>query len=244
MGQLYHELLFQPLFNLLVGLYDLIPGKDIGLAIITLTLIIRFILAPLTLKALRSQKELQALQPKIAELQQKFKNNREELARRTLVLYREHKVNPFASIGPILVQLVVLIALYQAFLAGFDEKSLGLLYPFVPNPGSVSHLMFGAFDMAKPSAILAVIAGVAQYIYGKFMFQTRLKPAPAAAADPTRPDMQRLMQTQMTYFLPVLTVVIGLTLPAALTLYWFTTTVFSIGQELWLFRGQKKAQTN
>lgn len=240
MGQLYHELLFRPLYNLLVGLYDLIPGQDIGLAIIILTLIIRFILWPLTLKALRSQKEIQQLQPKITELQQKLKDKREELARQTLALYREHKVNPFASIVPTIIQLVVLIALYQAFNAGFDEKSLSLLYSFVPNPGPVSHFMFGVFDLTKPSPALAVVAGAAQFIFSKLMFQMRLKPQPAQAPpDPTKPDMQRLMQTQMTYFLPVFTVVIGLSLPAALALYWIVTTVFSIGQEIYLFRGNK-----
>ncbi len=233
LGTLYHDLLFQPIFNLLVLFYTAIPGHDIGVAIILLTLLIRFILAPLSLKGLKSQKELQQLQPKLQEAQQKYKGQKEQLARATMALYKEHKISPFSSILPLIIQLPVLIALYQSFQAGFDTKALGpLLYSFTANPGAISHLMFGIFDLSKPSLELAVAAGAATFIQSKLMMKFR--PMPATVAKPGEPNMQKMMQTQMTYVMPFFTVFISMSLPAALALYWLVTTLFTIGQEFWL----------
>lgn len=235
LGTLYHNLLFQPIFNLLVLFYNVIPGRDIGLAIILLTLLIRFILAPLSLKGLKSQKELQQLQPKLKALQDQYKDKsqREQLARATMALYKEHKISPFSSMLPLIIQLPVLIALYQSFQAGFDTKALGpLLYSFIGNPGAISHLMFGVFDLSKPSIELAVAAGAATFIQGKLMMQFR--PMAVTVTKPGEPNMQKMMQTQMIYFLPFFTVFISMSLPAALALYWLITTLFTVGQEFWL----------
>lgn len=242
MAYLYNVILFQPLLNALVGLYDIIPGHDIGLAIIFLTLLIRLALFPLSQRGLRSQRAMQKLQPKLKELQKKYKKNREVLARQTMRLYKEHNIHPFSALLPALIQLPVLIALYQVFWAGFDEQHIGsllssTLYPFVGNPGTLNPIMFGGFNLAKASIALAIAAGIAQFAQGKLMFYFRGVPqANNNNNKGNSPDMGRVMQTQMTYILPFFTVFIALRFPAALALYWLTTTLFTVGQEIYLAR--------
>ncbi len=243
MGQLFHDYLFAPLFNLLIWLYDVIPGHDIGLAIIALTLVIRLILFPLSRKAIRSQKELQALQPKLKELQERFKDKRDELARATMALYKEHKINPLAWLAPALVQIPIILALYQTFQAGLSDQSLNFLYPFVANPGQISHLMFGIFDLSKPSVYLAVAAGLAQFLHLRLTHLYRNVPAtkPSANQDAMQQGLQS-MQKNMTFMFPVLTLVAALNFPAALALYWLATTIFTIAQEVYVHHSALQKQ--
>src|SRR3989344_4198941 len=113
MSNLFQEILYRPIFNLLAFLYDIIPGNDLGVAIIILTLFIKFVFLPLSLKVVRSQKEMQVIQPKIKEIQEKFKNNKQAQAQATMELYKEHNVNPLSGCFPLLVQLPILIAVYR-----------------------------------------------------------------------------------------------------------------------------------
>src|SRR5688572_820076 len=111
----FNTVLYYPLFNLLVLIYNYLPGHDFGIAIIVLTIIIRFILYPVSVKALNSQKALQKLQPQIQELQKKYKDDKEKQAKETLELYRREKINPFSGLLLALIQLPILIALYNVF---------------------------------------------------------------------------------------------------------------------------------
>lgn len=236
MGEIYHELFFRPLYNLLVWLYATLPIQDIGLSIILTTLIIRFILYPLSQKGLKSQKAIQTLQPQIAELQKKYKGNREELARQTMALYKENKINPFASIGPMLIQLPVLIALYQVFRSGFGPEAMHNLYSFIQVPETINNLMFGLFDLTQPSLALGIIAGLAQFYQMKLMFALRGMNKAKTVAKKGEPDFQSILQKQMLYISPIMIVVVSMTFSSALPLYWLVTTLFSIGQEFILKR--------
>src|SRR3989338_2273117 len=128
---IFTEFLYRPLFNLLVFLYNTVSFSDVGLAIIILTVIIRLILWPLSQKAIRSQKSLQDLQPRIKEIQAKHKDNKALQSQELMALYKENKVNPLSGCLPIIVQFPILIALYRVFLKGFDTATLALLYPFI-----------------------------------------------------------------------------------------------------------------
>lgn len=114
----FNTILYQPLFNALIFLYQFLPGKDFGIAIIALTIIIRFLFYPLMAKSLKSQKIISDLQPKIQEIQQKYKNDREKQGKEMIKLYQKEKVNPFGGCLPLLVQLPILIALYRVFIGG------------------------------------------------------------------------------------------------------------------------------
>ena len=148
MKELYTLILYQPIYNALVFIYNIVPGHDIGIAIILLTIIIKFLLNPLTAKSLRSQRDLQRIQPKIQELQQKFKNQKDVLSQELMKLYKSEKVNPFSSCLPLLIQLPFFIAVFSVFRNGLtDPKSLDMLYPFITNPGEINHISFGMFDL-------------------------------------------------------------------------------------------------
>lgn len=232
-SSLFHELLYRPLFNALVFLYQTVSFYDLGIAIIILTVLIRLLLHPLSQKALVSQKEMMAIQPEIKKLQEKYKDNREEQMKRMMELYKEKKVNPFAGCLPLLIQLPIIIALYWVFLAGFTEESLKELYAFVANPGSIHHIFLGFVDLAKQNAFLALIAGVLQFWQSKMILDEQKK-------HNTPEDFQKnpslAMSRQMTYIMPVLTVFIAYSLNAGIALYWATTNAVSIIQQRMAFK--------
>lgn len=236
MVQLFNTILYQPLLNALIFLYDFIPGTDIGLAIIALTIVIKLILFPLNWKALKSQKALQDIQPQLSEIQKKYKEDKESLARETMKLYKEQKVNPLSSCLPLLIQFPFLIAVYQAFRTGLASNNFELLYPFVQNPGHVETVSMGLIDMAIPNFLLALLAGVAQFIQTKMLSTKQPKKETSASKDEA---LLANMNKSMLYFMPIMTVIIGMSLPAGLTLYWLVTTVLTSLQQLLIFR--KKA---
>lgn len=233
MIQLFNTILYEPIFNLLVFLYNIVPAHDIGLAIIILTVIIKLVLFPFSLQSIKSQKALQEIQPQMEELKKKYKDQKEKLAQEMMKLYKENKVNPLSSCLPLLIQFPFLIAVFQVFRTGLNSESLNLLYPFVENPGHLDAVSFGFLNLAEPSVILAFLAGGAQF------WQTRMlssKKAPKKVKGGKDENMMAAMNKNMLYFMPVLTVIIGISLPGGLTLYWFVTTLLTILQQFYLFR--------
>lgn len=231
----FYIILYQPMFNGLVLLYNYIPGHDFGIAIIFLTLIIRFALYPTSVKAVNSQRALQKLQPQMQELQKKYKDDKEKQARETLALYKKEKINPFSGLLLALIQVPILIALYQVFWNGLKAEELkNVLYNFVINPIQINPLFIHVIDLSKPNLIFAVLAGITQY------FQTKmLLPAsnPSVGSGQVKEvDFAQTMQKQMVYFFPVFTVIILISLPSALGLYWTVSGLFSIIQQYLIIR--------
>jgi len=229
-------LLYHPLFNSLVFLYNYSPGHDFGIAIILLTIIIRIILYPVSVKTLNSQKTLQALQPKIQEIQNKYKNNKEQLAKETLELYRQEKINPFSGLFLAIIQLPILIALYTVFRKGLNPSELINLYSFVLNPGKINAIFLGIVDLSKANFVLAVLAGILQF------FQTKMLMPKSDPKQGKSSDMSQIMQKQMAYFFPFLTVFILMSLPSAIGLYWIVSGIFSIIQQYFILK--KSSQLN
>ncbi|PIS04841.1 MAG: hypothetical protein COT81_04255 [Candidatus Buchananbacteria bacterium CG10_big_fil_rev_8_21_14_0_10_42_9] len=232
MFQIYQTFFYQPIFNLLVWLVNVIPGNDIGIAIILLTIIIKGVLFPFSLKSIRSQRTLQQLQPKVEALRKKYGNKKEEMAQELMKLYRTEKVNPLSSCLPLLIQLPFFIAVYRVFISGLTNGSFDLLYPFIENPGTISPVTLGFFDLSKPNIILALITGAAQFFQTKMMVGKRQPNIPGAGDERTMAAMNK----QMTYMMPAITVIIGISLPAGLILYWFVTTLLMIAQQHYTFK--------
>lgn len=224
----FNIILYKPLFNLLVFLYNTIPGHDFGIAIIVLTIIIKVILYPLSVKAVRSQAVLQALQPKIKEIQVKYKDDKERQAREMLAIYKQEKINPFSGLLITFIQLPILIALYQVFWNGLKSSSSFSLYKFVANPISINFIFLHIIDLSKPNFYFAILAGVVQYFQAKMMIPKSEKNNEKKTKESEFTDM---MQKQMTYFLPFFTVIILLGLPSALGLYWIIGGILSIIQQ-------------
>ncbi len=230
MTNLFNEILYRPLFNLLVGIYNIVPGNDLGVAIIILTVLIRVIFVPLSIRSLISQRAIAQVQPKLQELQTKHKGDKQALAQATMALYKEHKVNPLSGCLPIIIQLPIIWALYRVFINGVKNDALVDLYSFVHNPGVLGNIGLGFLDMAQKNPVMAIIAGLLQGIQSWLMMKLQ-KPTAGAANNPALK-----MTQQMMYFFPIMIVVISWSLPAGLVLYWITTTAFSIFEQLYIRR--------
>lgn len=231
MKEFFTTIFYQPLWNALVWLYDVIPGSDIGLAIIGLTIVIKLVLLPFSIQATRSQRVMQTLQPKLDELKAQYKDEKEKLAKAMMELYSKEKVSPLSSCLPLLIQLPILIALYRVLIAGLGEPQPELLYPFVENPGKLDPMFFGFVDLGKRNFMLAILAGIVQFWQTKMI---QVKPPPSAVAKaPGAKDesMMAMMNKQMLYVMPAMTVVIGAGLPGGLALYWLVTNLLTVAQQ-------------
>lgn len=233
MSYLFHVIFYQPILNLVVFLYNTIPGSDLGIAVIALTVIIKLALYPLTKKSLQGQKALQDLQPKIDELKKKYADKKDEMGRAMLELYKENKVNPFSSCLPLLIQLPFLWAVFKVLRSSLDAGALNALYPFVHRPEIINTTLLGLTDLSKPNIVLAVLAGLSQFWQAKSMMTKKPAVKGEGSADE---NMAAIMNKQMLYMMPILTIIIGIKLPGGLTLYWFVMTLVQVLQQYWMFR--------
>jgi YidC/Oxa1 family membrane protein insertase len=227
MISLFNELLLRPLFNLTVFLYDVLPGSDFGLAIIFLTIMIKIIFLPLTIKTLRSQKAINQINPEVKKIKDKFKNDKAAQSAAILQLYKDNNINPVAGCLPLLIQIPILIGLYRAFIAGFEPESLNLLYSFINNPGQIEKISFGIVDVSSSSPILAVVAATTQF------FQMKHSIGSMTESSGQTKEMQ-VMSRQMLYFFPIIIIIIGWSLPAGLMFYWITTTLVSVIEQTYI----------
>lgn len=233
MTNLFDTILYAPFFNFLVFLYNTAAFNDFGVAIILLTLIIRLILSPLSIKALGSQKALTRLQPQIKEIQAKFKDDREKQTREIMEIYRQNKVNPFSGCLPLLVQLPILIALYRVSIAGFESNSFSVLYDFVRRPEFLNPTSLGFIDLTQKSLLLSLIAGTTQFLQTKLgSFHQKDQ----ASQKNQKGGQLEAMNRQMLYFFPIITIIISMSFPAGLPLYWIATTAFSILEQVYVNR--------
>lgn len=231
MSQIFHEILFRPLFNSLIFLYNTVAFGDLGVAIIVLTIIIRLILYPLFWKSYKNQELMRRIQPAIKKIQHDHKGNRERQAQALLELYKQHKVNPFSGFFLILIQLPVLIALYRVFLSDFSQALTANLYGFIPPPAALSNVFLGLINLAEPNIIIVGLAAAAQYFQGKLTLPKTPSQGDVSPAEK--------ISKQMVFIGPLLTLIFLYTLPAAIGLYWLTTAIFSVIQQLLIIRSLK-----
>ncbi len=219
---IFTTLITQPIFNALILLYDVVG--DIGVSIIIITILIKLLLLPLANKALRSQRRLQALQPELTKLQEKHKDDRETLSREIMAFYKKEGVSPASSCLPTLLQIPILIGLYFVFRDAISGDHSNLLYSFVPNPGTVNTEFLGVINLAQRDAlVLPLITALLQFWQSRMLLPKDLS-GPAA------------MNKQLIYIFPIVTFIFAATLPAALPLYWATSTLFTIIQQYIIIR--------
>ncbi len=243
----FNDLLYYPLFNLMVFFYNIIPGHDIGIAIIMLTLLVRIVLYPVNTKAIKSQKRLQEIQPKMKEVQAKYKGNKEKQAKELMALYQKHKINPMSGCFPILIQFPILIALYWVFLNGFKDESLSIVYSFIANPGHINPISIGFVNLSETNIVLAFVAGILQYFQTKMIMGNKKEEDKEENKEEKTPeektqDFAKSMSKQMIYLMPVLTFVFAMSFPSGLALYWATTTLFAIGQQYLIIKKTKNQE--
>jgi YidC/Oxa1 family membrane protein insertase len=233
MTQLFTTIFYQPILNLLVFIYNTVPGHDLGITIIILTIVIKLILLPLSKQSIKSQKALQELQPKIDEIKKTYAKNKEEMSKAMMQLYKDSKVNPFSSCLPLIIQLPFLFAVFRVFRTGLSNGALNLVYSFINRPEMINSIAFGFLDLNKPNIFLAILAGAAQFWQTKMMMTKKPEVAIEGSKDE---NMMAIMNKQMLYFMPIMTVFIGISLPGGLSLYWFITTLLTILQQMYIFK--------
>ncbi|KPJ55539.1 hypothetical protein AMJ49_06875 [Parcubacteria bacterium DG_74_2] len=246
----FYIVLYQPLFNGLILLYQYIPGRDFGIAVIVLTILIRLVMYPLGTKGIKAQKALSELQPKMKEIQEKFKHDKEKQGRAMMELYKKEKINPLSGCLPLLIQLPIIIALYKVFLsfkeAGLGPDQLQALYSFVHFANDISTSFLGIIELTEPFWPLAILVGVLQFFQTKMLTpqQSKLKQSFKGKQQDTMAQFSNMMQKQMLYFLPVFIVLILWALPSVVALYLLVFTLFSIVQQYFtLNKKEQKTET-
>jgi len=234
MSFLYHTIFFNPLYNALIFLFSVVPLIDAGLAVVVLTIVVRLIIYPLSRKAVLTQVRMAELAPELAQIKEKFKDNAEEQARRTLALYKEKSVNPFSGILVIIIQLPIIIALYRIFLH-FPQVDSTVLYAFVHAPEYINPTFLGAIDITGKSVVLALLAAASTFIQISISTRGQSKPTGNSFGD----NLTRSMQSQMKYFFPLIVFFISYSISGVIALYWLTTNLFSAGQELYIRKNIK-----
>lgn len=234
MAQFFYIFVYQPLFNLLIFFYNTVPLLDLGVAVILLTAVIKLILHPLGIKAARSQKEMEVIQPEIKKIQEKYKEDKEGQAKKIMELYKEKKVNPFAGMLPLLIQLPILISLFQIFKRGIEAEEMKHLYQFVNPPEIINYTFLGIVDLSSPNIVLAIMAGLGQYLQMKMMMSKK--------KEGEKQDTAKVIQSQMIFFLPGFTFIILLGMPSVVGLYWVVTVIFSIFQQYIIKKEYKEKQ--
>lgn len=236
MMALLKTIFYVPLYNGLIFLIDVIPGASVGAAVIVLTVIIKLILFPLSYKASKFQYEMKAHEADINRLKERYKSDRQAQGKAILEFYKEKGINPFAGIMPLFIQIPIVIALYYVFYrGGLPSVDPSLLYSTIPVP-DVS-MQFLGLDIGQKSILLAVLVGVSQLLQGHLA----MPPAPPKSDKPSfGEDLARGMQLQMKYVLPVVMAFVSYAVSGAVALYFITSNLFTVCQELYLRRILRK----
>lgn len=250
MKQFWFTLLYQPIVNFLVLLYRVL-GNNLGLAIILLTVIVRLLVIPLMKPQLESSKKIQQLSPELEKLKKKYKDDKQKFVQAQMDLYKRAGVNPAGGCLPLIIQFLVLFALFQAFsqILKADgesaiEKLNQILYPFLQLPlSSAINLKFLWLDLSRPDifsfgslpslpGIFVLLSALFQFVSAKMMMPyAELVKEKAKETETKTDDFSSAMQMQMTYMLPLMTFLAGYSFASGLVLYWLIFSVFSVIQQ-------------
>jgi len=231
---IWHLFFFDPVYNGLIFFIDTVPNGDVGIAVVLITVTVKAILLPLSIKAAKTQKVIKEIEPKIKEIKKTITDSQEQ-ARAIMELYKTSGINPFASILLMFLQIPIIIALYLSVYSGggmaLPAVNTELLYSFIPNPETITMLFLGIIDITQKSLPLALLAGIFQFIHGYLAFPA--SPPKEKDAEPSmKDDFARSLQLQMKYVMPVIIGVFAYTLSAIIGLYFVVSSITAIIQEL------------
>jgi len=231
-SNIFHIIVYDPLYNGLIFLVDIIPSHDVGLAVIALTIAVRIVLIPLSRRASETQSAMRKIAPEVEQIKEKFKNSREEQSKAIFALYKERGVHPFAGIGLLLLQLPILISLYWVFaMGGLPEIRPELLYSFVEAPPAINMEFLGLLNMAGHSLLLGLLAAITQFAYTRLTMGAREKQKPVSSPSFSG-ELARSFDLQARYVLPATFIVLSYFVPNAAMLYLVTSNIFMLLQEL------------
>jgi YidC/Oxa1 family membrane protein insertase len=232
---MFTTLLVQPIYNFFIFILGLVPGGDIGVAIIILTLIVRGIFYPVFTSSIRTQMALQVIQPELDAIKEKYKDNTQELVRRQTELFRAHKIKLPSMFGSVILQLVIFVTLsYVFFHLGLSSIHADLLYSYVHPPELINERFLGLLDLTRiHNIVLAVLVAITQYFVMRLSLQ-RMKTDTSRMTD-AQQTAHHMQRTMMQYLFPIAMAAAAYFPAGAVGLYLLVMNVISLGQE-WLIR--------
>ncbi len=245
MHAILKAIFYAPLYNGMILFVSIIPFHNVGLVVILFTCLVKIILFPLSQKSVKTQFEMKRLEPELNEIKLKYKDDKKIQAEKTMELYKERGINPFSGVLLMLIQLPVLMALYYIFLrGGLPNIDHTTLYSFIATPAAQNvNMNFLGANVADKSIIFALLAAIAQF----FQVQITMPKFPKKkdqkdSEKPTfKDELSKSMGMQMKYVMPVIIFFIAKSFPAVVALYLITSSLFAIGQELYV---RKKSFSN
>lgn len=267
---MFETLIVQPIFNLLVFIYAILPGHNFGLALILFTVVIRMLLWPLVKKQLHQTKVMRKIQPQLKEVKKAAKGDRQKESLMTMALYKEHGVNPFSSIGVLLLQLPILIGLYSGLNKLIHDQSqiVHFAYPFLQDFSWMQHIahnikafdvnLFGIVDLSRsalgpkgvywPALIIVAGSAVIQFFQSKQLIPSdkdarKLRDILKGAGDGKQADQSEVnaaVSRTTIYFLPAMVFLFTVNIASALSLYWLVGGLVAFIQQSIILREDKE----
>lgn len=237
-SSIWHLVVYQPLYNILILLVGVLPGHSVGGAIILLTFLVKLALYPIAGKAIDAQHSMRKLEPELKKIREIHKDDKQKQAKHTMELYQKHEITPLSGCLPLFIQIPVIIGLYWVFLKGLSINPQ-LLYSFVGAPDSLD-MQFLMFDLGKKSLFLALLAAFSQYLQVTISMPKKALEEKKDGERTLQEDFAKSMQMQMRYVLPVMIGFIAYKSAAAVALYWATSNILGIIQEILMRRRREK----
>lgn len=235
MTSFFTAIFYQPLYNGLIFLFDIFPSADAGVIVILFTVIVKLVLFPLSQKSVRTQHKMKAYEPDLQAVREKYKDDKQQQALKIMEFYKEKGINPFASFFLILIQLPIIFSLYYIFLkSGLPEIDQGLLYSFTAVPEAISMKFLGLVDISGKSVILALLAAASGFL--QIRYSVPPPPPKKEGNQSFKDDLARMMNFQMRYFFPIVVFFISYSISGVVALYWTTSNLFTVGQEIYVKR--------
>jgi YidC/Oxa1 family membrane protein insertase len=263
---MFNTLIVQPIYNLLVAIYGLLPGHDLGLSLIIFTILVRLALWPLLKKQLHQSKKMRDLQPELTKIRRSAAGDRQKEAAMMMELYKEKGISPFGTIGLTLVQLPIFIGVFQAAreLTEHLDKISSLTYGFVrdiphiasviKNSDNFNFVSLGFVDLSRkaidggkiywPVLLIAALATILQFIQSKQLLpqpkeKKRLRDlfrASSQGNQPAQEDMSAAMSGTMLYLMPLLTLLFAIYAQGAMVVYLLASSAIGIFQQSLIFK--------
>ncbi|MFA6324917.1 MAG: YidC/Oxa1 family membrane protein insertase [Candidatus Paceibacterota bacterium] len=235
LSNIWNIVLYKPLVNVLAFFVSVVPGGDVGIAVIILTILVKAALFPLSQRSIENQAKMKLLEPEINSIK-KSGASKEEQAKSTMELYKKHKTNPFSGCLLVLIQIPIIFALYYVFYRGINFDN-GILYSFLNAPSHINMNFLGLIDIGQKSLILAILAGVSQFLQAYFMPKPAITPKKDGSKVSFQESFTKSMNMQMKYIFPIIVVFISYSISGAIALYWITSNIFTVWQQM---RANKK----
>ncbi len=232
---LFHNIVYTPLYNALIFLVGVVPGADVGIAVILLTILVKLLLFPMAHNMSRTQVLVKKMQPELEEIKIKYKDDKQLQTTKVFDLYKKNKINPFSGILVLFIQLPIVLGLYWVFAkGGLPAIDLSIVYPFINNKVLPNMNFVGIVDMAGKSVVLALLAGITQFVNMAIIIPKAPEVVKGNKQLNIKDDIARSMHVQMKYVMPIIITFVAYTISAAVALYWVTSNIFTILQEIFV----------